>query len=266
MERIKRALEKARSGAGVAEALLAPPTGGGVKALTEKVPTKAQVAAVDPSVLERHRIIASDKQDPRTAAFDMLRTRVLHEMRPKGFRSLAITSPTAGCGKTTVAINLAFSLAQMSDASVTLVDFDLRQPKIGKYLGLRAVHDLGDFLDGRVSVAEALIDLGIPGLLVLANARSYNNAAETLSTHQIKHLVKHLNDNDPQGISLFDLPPLLTTDDAIAFLPQVDRVLLIVADGLTKKAELQESLRLLQGSNLLGVVLNMADVRPHAYY
>lgn len=266
MERIKRALDKARASSALSEHVRAPERVPSGLAAPEILPDQVQSASVDPRSLERHRIIAGEKKDPISASFDMLRTRVLGEMRSKGFRSLAVTSPTPGCGKTTVAINLALSLAQLSDSMTVLVDFDLRQPKVAKYLGLAPAHDLSDFLEGRVDVAGALVDSGIPGLLMLTNARVYRNAAETLTTPRLKGLVQQLRSNDPQRLVVFDLPPLLPTDDTIAFLPQVDCVILIVADGLTKAPEIEEALRLLKDSNVLGVVLNMSHIRPRAYY
>jgi hypothetical protein len=87
-----------------------------------------------------------------------------------------------------------------------------------------------------------------------------------LSTPEMRSLIKDLQFDENNRVIIFDLPPILSTDDTIAFLPQVDCVLLVVADGLTKKPELRESLRLLEGSTLLGVVLNKSDVDHRPYY
>jgi hypothetical protein len=63
-----------------------------------------------------------------------------------------------------------------------------------------------------------------------------------------------------------DLPPMLNTDDTIAFLPQVDCVLLVVADRMTKKGDVEAALTLLKGSNLIGTVLNKAEGKQLPYY
>src|SRR5215510_11748796 len=73
---------------------------------------------------------------PRTKSFDMLRTQVLQSMNPKNWQFLAITSPTAGCGKTVTAINLALSIARQPELSALLIDMDLPKPAVAKYLGL----------------------------------------------------------------------------------------------------------------------------------
>lgn len=227
---------------------------------------ETQSARLDPICLERHRLIAANKRDSRAATFDMLRTRVLSEMRDKGFRTIAVTSPVPGCGKTTVAINLALSIVQQTAPEVLLADFDLRRPKIGQYLGLATEFDLSDYLEGRTSLFAAMVNPGIPRLLVLPNKQAYLNAAEILTTPEVQALVDALKIEDTDRVSIFDLPPVLPTDDAIAFLPQVDCVLLVVADGSTTRADLEESLRLLEGNEVLGVVLNKSEGKIRQYY
>jgi Mrp family chromosome partitioning ATPase len=222
--------------------------------------------AVDPTSMERHRIIAGNKEDSRTASFDMLRTQVLQQMKSKGYRTLAVTSPTPQCGKTTVAINLAMSIAQLTESEVLLGDLDFRRPRIVHYFGIRPYQDLSSYILGGASLEEVLVDPGIPRLLLLPNMKSHRNAAEMLTSRRMKGLVEMLKISDTNRVCILDLPPMLSTDDVIAFLPQVDSVLLIVADGVSKKPELEETLRLLGSAPLLGVVLNKSAERLRAYY
>src|SRR5262249_817984 len=93
--------------------------------------------ALDSAHLETHRVIAHDIADPRSKSFDMLRTQVLEAMEVKCWRSIAITSPTAGCGKTVVSVNLAMSIARQQTRPVLLVDLDLQKPQVANYLGLK---------------------------------------------------------------------------------------------------------------------------------
>lgn len=268
MERIKRAMEKARASA---------------PAMTEHIDTKSvsrlTPAGVDPLTssdinrlsvdaeqLEHHRIIAGNKDDPRTTSFDLLRTQVLREMQKNGFRTLVVTSPTPDCGKTTVAINLAFSVAQLAEPMVLLGDLDFRRPKIASYLGIRANSDLSDLLEKRAPLKEAIIGLDRPRLLVLPNKKVHRNASEMLTSPEMSSFVASLRSDDATRICIFDLPPMLPTDDTIAFLPQADCALLVVEDGSTKKPDLEEALRLLEGTALLGVVLNKSDTKLRPYY
>jgi len=263
MERIKKALEKARASAGAAAQL--PIIGTQIPAEQTRL-RPAVISHAQGETLATHRIIAGDKRDPRTAAFDLLRTQVLKEMRQKGWRTLGITSPTPDCGKTTIAINLALSIAQQTSPSILLADFDLRRPKISDYLGIQPKHDLSDYLEGRVPASAALVDPGIPRLLVLPNRRGHENATEMLIRREARELVLSLRAEDEERVLVLDLPPLLNTDDTIAFLPQVDCVLLVVADRITKKPDLEAALRLLTEANFLGTVLNKADATQLAYY
>jgi Mrp family chromosome partitioning ATPase len=268
MERLKRAMEKARASATASAS--APESRADAQfnraEIATAVPSDVKVLHVDRDSLKQHRIIAGDKEDPRTAAFDRLRTQVLREMRNKGYRRLGVTSPTPGCGKTTVAINLALSLAQLTEPRVVLGDLDFRRPKISEFLGIRPDTDLSDFVLEGVPLTDVLVDPGIAGLLLLPNTRPQRNAAEVLTSPRMKSLMTALISEDQSLLCIFDLPPLLPTDDTIAFLPQVDCLLMIVADGSTRKPELEESLRLVTGTPLLGVVLNKSDAEPSSYY
>jgi len=268
MERIKRAMEKARASANArAKYLDINPTSPLPAVEVNRLPSSdIKRIPVDVKQLERHRIIAGNKEDPRTASFDLLRTQVLREMRNKGYRTFAVTSPTPECGKTTVAINLALSIAQLTEPSVLLGDLDFRRPKISEYLGISATADLSNVILDGLPLEKALIDPGIPHLLLLPNTKAYPNAAEMLTSTKMKSLVETLRTDETSRVNIFDLPPMLSVDDTIAFLPQVDCVLIVVADGSTKKPEIEETLRLLADAPLLGVVLNKSDANPRPYY
>src|SRR6185295_6238473 len=84
--------------------------------------------------LESRRIISYDVADQRSKSFDVLRTQILQEMDRKQWQILAVTSPTAGCGKTLTAINLAMSIARQPERAALLVDMDLRKPQVARRL------------------------------------------------------------------------------------------------------------------------------------
>src|SRR5260370_34872774 len=88
-------------------------------------------------VLQSNRIVAHDSANICAKPYDMLRTQVLRAMDLKGWKILAVTSPTPQCGKTLTAINLALSIARQPERSVLLVDMDLQRPRIARALGVR---------------------------------------------------------------------------------------------------------------------------------
>jgi protein-tyrosine kinase len=268
MEKIKHAIEKAKlQGGDMAKPLqptAVPPTP--TSEIGEISYRQTRVVKLNSNHLEKHRIVALNKSDLSSVSFDLLRTQVLQKMEEHGWRTLAIVSPVPECGKTVVAINLAISIAHHTDKTAMLVDFDLRKPKIGEYLGLPAGKSLNEVLEGDADVSEAFVNPGMPKVVVVPTSRSIGKSAEMLASGKVKALVQQLRDRYKERIVIFDLPPLLNVDDAISILPQIDCVLMVVGNGMVTKHEMDESLRHLHSTHLLGVVLNKAEVQTRAQY
>lgn len=273
MERIKEAIERARNGEYFprtdnrkvvqVEPSVARQPGDDLQKI---VYDQTRVVSLDPYHLEANRIIAVNKTDPRAMSFDILRTKILKEMTANGWRTLGITSPKPDCGKSVVAINLAISLSRQTDYSVMLADFDLRRPRLGSYLGLPKEDALIDCIEGRREVKDALINPGFPRLVILSNSTGVTNASEILTSQKVRDLVTEFRERYENRILIFDLPPVLTADDALAFFPQLDCALLVAASGISTKSDVEESQRLLGSNNLLGVALNKADDHQESYY
>jgi protein-tyrosine kinase len=268
MERIKQAIEKAKQQGAVdvvaQQSVAVPPAP--TSEISEISYRQTRVVELNHRHLEKHRIVALNKSDLNSVSFDLLRTQVLQKMEEHGWRTLAIVSPVPECGKTVVAINLAMSIAHHTNKTAMLVDFDLRKPKIAEYLGLPAGKSLNDALEGDLSINEAFVNPGIPKLVVIPTTRSILKSAEMLASGKVKNLVHDLRDRYKERIVIFDLPPLLNVDDAISLLPEIDCVLMVVGNGMVTKHEVEESLHHLRTTNLLGVVLNKAEVQQKRSY
>jgi len=209
--------------------------------------------------LEKNRIVSFNKNDAMSMNYDLLRTQVLQKMNENGWRTLAITSPAPEAGKTVVSINLAISIAQQTNQTVMLVDFDLRRPKVGAYLGLPMEKSLNDLLDGTAQLSDILVNPDIPRFVVLATKHAVKKSSETLSSKKISDMVKDVRQRYSSRIVIFDLPPVLVIDDAIALLPQIDCVLMVVANGMSTKREIEDSLLHIPAEKLIGTVFNKAD-------
>lgn len=258
MDRIKQAVEKARRLHGASPDTAPRPRQAGKRDIDSVAYRHTSIVPLDPAHLERHRIVGQDKAHPASPAFDLLRTQVLQKMEEQGWRTLAITSPSPGAGKTMVAINLAMSIAHQTQKTAMLVDFDLRHPRVGEYLGMSGKATLSEVLDGTAKLADALVNPGIQRLVVLPTMRPVARSAEVLSSARVSDLIADLRERYESRIVIFDLPPLLNSDDAIAVLPQMDCALLVVGEGMSTKTEIEECLRHLPAEKLLGVVLNKA--------
>jgi hypothetical protein len=274
MERIKQALEKARHQQPTQSPSTAQSHKAAVKAeinaeagLVELNYTQTKLLRLKPGVLEQNRIVALNKADPVTGVFDVLRTKILQKMEENGWRTIAITSPVPACGKTMVSVNLAMSIAQQTNKTVMLVDFDLRRPTVAKYLGLDMDKSLNDLLDGNdVELSEVLVNPEIPRFVVLPTAKPFKKPAETITSKKAVNLIKELRDRYEERIVIFDLPPILAGDDVISVLPNIDCVLMVIGNGMVSTSELEDSIRHLHGAQLIGTVLNKAEIKAPQYY
>ncbi|HWD32938.1 CpsD/CapB family tyrosine-protein kinase [Pseudomonas caricapapayae] len=216
--------------------------------------------------LERHRIVAYNKNSNLSSSFDLLRTQVLQAMEENGWRTLAITSPTPEAGKTVLAINLAMSIAHHTTKTALLVDFDLRRPRVGASLGLSMEKSLNELLSNKAGLEEVMVNPTLPRFVVLPTREPIPLSTELLSSPKVSNLIGELRDRYDSRICIFDLPPLLSSDDAITLLPKFDCVLLVVANGSNNKKEIEDCMYHLATANLIGTVLNKAGPQPRSYY
>jgi capsular exopolysaccharide synthesis family protein len=180
-------------------------------------------------------------------------------MRANRWKTLAVTSPGEGNGKTLTSINLAISLAREVNQTILLVDLDLRRPSLGGYFLDGPTRGLSDFLTEGVEVADLLIHPGIERLVILPGNHSFTQSSEMLSSPRMVQLVHEFRTRYPDRLTLFDMPPLLAGDDVLAFLPYVDAVVLVIEEGKTTKGELAQAYELLGEKNIIGTVLNKSE-------
>lgn len=285
MERIKEAIEKSKAQRALLDgpsqasqtihkAMLSAASGASVApvavASTQDAEVRYQQTAVvelDPAQLERERIVAHQKTHPASWAFDVLRTQILQKMDQNGWRTLAVTSPTMESGKTVVAINLAIGIAQQTNRTSLLVDFDFRRPRVAKALGLQPSVSLNQVLEGSANVEAALVNPGMPRFVVLPTQQPITGSAEVLGSSKVQSLVSELRERYSDRVVVIDLPPVLAADDVLSILPRVDCVLLVVGNGTSTKKEIDEAMNRLSKAQLLGVVLNKDDAPTgSAYY
>jgi protein-tyrosine kinase len=227
---------------------------------------KTRVFSPPPAVLESHRILDPSGSAPAAAAFRMLRTQVLQRMDEKGWRSIGMLSPNADEGKTTTAVNLALSLANDRHHTVLLVDCDLKRPSIASTLGITPEFGLNDVLTGSARIEQCLYHAAeFDRLVVLPGRATIMNSSEALSGPRGRELVSELRARYPDRLVLFDLPPVLGADDALAFLPSIECGLVVVAEGLTPREDLLRCMELLRNIPLVGTVLNRSTAVTSAY-
>lgn len=229
---------------------------------------QTRVLEIDPDILRRNRLIVGSDEYPAAAtAYKILRTQVEQRLAARGWNAIAITSPGGAAGKTVTAINLSMALAQEMHRTVLLVDLDFRNPSVHRRFECEIQHGLIDYLLDDVPVNEILINPGIERLVILpAGSRPVPNSSELLASPKMIRLVDELKSRYPSRIIVFDLPPLLWSDDTLAFSPYVDTTLLVVSEGTTTKEELKRVTEIMEGSEVIGTVLNRSSEIQATYY
>lgn len=225
-------------------------------------------ATLDRETMERCRIFPEIKDHSALRGYKILRTRVLQRLAANNWRSVGITAPGAGAGKTLTAINLAIALAQDVSTHVFLVDLDLQRPSVARALGLGFQQGLSDYLQGTVNADDIIYDIGIDRISVVPNRTPLVNSSELLGSPRVHELMHMLQSDCSKRVVVFDLPPLLLSDDVLTFAPQIDSLLLVVSEGVTTRQNLEDARQLLQEMNVLGVALNRSTERDDAnhYY
>jgi hypothetical protein len=274
MENIRQAIERAKSRRGVAggqpvgrpdtatrihRAEHGPSLDPGLDTAPTSEPARGlREAELDPRHLQSERIVSHVVANPLSRPFDMLRTQILQSMdAASNSKIIAVTSPTAGCGKTVTAVNLAFSIARQPERSVMLMDLDFPKPRVASCLGLEPNPGVLGVLQGRSRIEEAIVHarIGQQNVMVLPTSSSLGSS-ELMASRPMATLFEDLRRDYRSQIIIVDLPPILSSDDVIAILPQVDCALLVVAVGTTKVSEMEECTRHLQSTEVVRIAVN----------
>lgn len=255
MEKLEAALAKAR------EARRTASTEFGMPVRTEP----RTVATRDWLSLPEVRISVEQARAARLAAvlggkeatpYDMLRSRAVRLMRDNTWRRVAVTSPNAACGKTTVSLNLALSLARQKDLQVMLIDLDLRRPALHRLVGHHPTRSLHEVLEGSAPFEDCAVRVG-ENLVLATNGTPSRHPAEVLHSTASRDALKEIEDKWRPDIMIFDMSPMLASDDNVGFLGNVDCALLVVAAESTTLPNIDTCEKeLAQLTNVLGIVLN----------
>ena len=264
MDRIQKALEKAKAKHAEVDSFSSSIVKDSPTILTfDNISYRqTKVDPVSSEYLEKNRVIAGFYNNPQSAVFRMLRTRVLQKMRSENWQSLAITSPTASEGKSLISSNLAVAIAMELNQTVLLVDMDLRNPTIASYFDLSPKVGIKDYLEGDIPLSSVLINPGIKRLVVLPGLGRSEDSAELVSSPRMASLISDIKSQYDSRIIIFDLPPILQTDDVLLSSGYIDSTLLVLEDGKNSEPDIKKSLQLLEGCHLMGTVLNKSENPP----
>jgi Mrp family chromosome partitioning ATPase len=272
---IERALEKLKQGGTPATPASSQPTRSASMIAANKRTAAVQhapesagrptfpICDVDGQATEANRVLVPgtplEQSSGVAAAYRIIRTRLLQRMRTNNWSTLAITSPGAGEGKSVTALNVALNVARERTCDVFLIDLDMRNPSVCRYLGIQPRVELIDFFGGQGAPADVFFSIGPSNLAIAGSTAATEAASELLASGRFEELISYIASISHNPLVLIDLPPVLVTDEALLVAPRVDATLLVVAEGRTRREGLIRARQVLADFNLVGVVLNRSS-------
>jgi tyrosine-protein kinase Etk/Wzc len=230
----------------------------------ENSPEKRRNGKVKAKKLEHNqieaRLITHFAPKSRIAeAYRALRTSIQYSKVDKPLKSILLTSPGTGEGKSTCVTNLAITMAQQG-SKVLLVDADLRRPILHSLFKMDNKKGLSNRLVGRISTDEAVHTTGVENLYLMPCGTIPPNPSELLGSKAMKSLIDELSLQF--DMILFDSPPTAAVTDAVVLSSMVEGVVLLVKVGQSHRKVALRSYALLKNVNsqVLGVLLNCVQV------
>src|SRR5262245_36443740 len=262
----QRAEHRADTKVAVISPAHAPPAEAAVD-FTDTVIYKTPAIELPAAVRDNERILPPGASGPHGGAYKMLRTQVLRRLDQLGANTLGVVSARRGDGKTLTAINLAIAIAADPARTALLVDFDLRAPSVHRRFHHEPASGVEECLQRPRSVRDAMFKVsGYDRLTILPAKASTDLSSELLSSSRTGELVAELRSRYANRIVIFDLPPVLQTDDALAFAANLQAGLLVVGEGRTRRDDITRTMQLLGDLTFVGSVLNASREHVDTHY
>lgn len=226
-----------------------------------------RVVEIDPLHVESERILPPAAAGVNGAPYKMLRTQVLRRLDKLAVNSVAVVGAATDTGKTLTAINLAIAIAADPERTALLIDLDLRRPSIHRRFGVKPGVGVDDCLRRCAPLQEAMLRLGGYERLVILPARQRSiDSSELLSTRRAEDMITEMRNRYRDRTLVFDLPPVLQADDALAFARHAQAALIVVGEGRTRRADVLRTIELLRDVPIVGTVLNGSREPVDTYY
>jgi len=209
--------------------------------------------------LDPHLAVVHSPSSVPAEAIRSCRTSILFDTsRIEGCKVIQVTSPLPGDGKSTIAGNLACSIAQ-SGKRTLLIDCDLRRPQVTDNFGMAEKMGLIDVLNGDCEHVEAAHETPLATLHMMPSGPIPANPAEALTLPEMSELIETLRLE--YDFIILDTPPLLVVTDPSIIASMVDGVVLALKIRRKSKPNTKEAANILRnvGANLLGLIINNSD-------
>jgi len=206
--------------------------------------------------LQRRLITHEDPKSPIAEAYRSLRTSLVYSPSGEQIKSILVSSPGPGEGKTTTVANLAITYANLGKKTL-LLDTDLRRPVLHRVFSVKRDPGVTNYLSGNIEDFNELVQkTDIENLYIVSSGVVPPNPSELLGSERMLALISHLEKE--WDMVLFDSPPLVAVTDATMVSKEIDRIVMVVKSGGTDKGAFARTLLALQNveAPLAGVVMN----------
>jgi capsular exopolysaccharide synthesis family protein len=213
---------------------------------------------------ERDLAVFKDPKSLAAEACRSIRTNMLFISAQKEFSLFSVTSPGPQDGKTTVAINLAVTMAQ-AGGRILLIDTDMRKPRVHKSFGIKSDKGISSVIAGDIQLKDAICTSEVPNLDVLPCGPMPPNPAELLHTERFRQILSQCRSNYDRVV--MDSPPIAPVTDPAIIGSATDGVVLVLRAGHTTREAAQFARRQLgdAGARILGIVINQTDRKGIGY-
>jgi len=217
----------------------------------------ARMLPYSESAVVKHKILAPPFVDyALSERFKLLRAKIVNETLKNGDQTFLITSSRNMEGKSFCALNLAITFAREVDHEVLLIDINVKNPSVLKYLGIGEQPGLLDCLHDNVPFSNMVICPGIERLLLLPLGVGRLKSAELLRSRTTALLLQEMKHRHKNLFIIIDGPALTDGVDSIVFSDFIDRTLFVVEHGSVKQQKFADALSHLDKKKILGVVFN----------
>lgn len=200
-----------------------------------------------------------------TEAYKTIRTNIAFSLIKKGCRKIVVSSACPSEGKSTMAVNIAVSIAQ-TEAKVLLIDTDLRRPKVHRFLALNNSPGVTNYLGEMNSLEEVIRQTQYPNLQVITAGSLVPNPSEMISSEPFKELLEQMEKE--YDYIIIDSTPLNVVADALPLVKLCDGVILVVREKVSTHTELDAAIKQLEliDAKILGFIYNGVTDTKHRYY
>lgn len=229
-------------------------------AIPDLYPVKSNLESSRPGEVSPQMVTLHSPQSLPAEHYRLLRTRILFMTQNRPFKALLFSSALAGEGKTTTSCNMAISMANELDKKIVLVDCDLRQSSVARYLALTDKMGLHEYLQDHASLDAILKPTRLERLSVITGGQPVGNPSKLMASHRFGDLIRELRSRFDYII--LDAAPVVPLADVPLLMAHVDAVALVVQVGQTPKKFVRQAITTVENSQrapLLGLVLTRTE-------